>query len=110
MAGHQPVRGFGVQMLLPAFGQHEFFALFQHRELANLREIAGQIGIANNARQVSYGHIVPLWCPSGHHRTAQSPSHYDCRRAADESLHGYEATEWMLDGLTLPAFQDARAR
>jgi hypothetical protein len=50
MAGHHLVRGFGVLMFLPALGQHEFFALFQHRELANFREIAGQIGIADKAR------------------------------------------------------------
>jgi hypothetical protein len=91
MAGHHLMGGFGVLVFLPALGQHELLALFQHGELANLRKIAGEVGVTNEAWKVSYGHVVPLWCPlMDIIETAQSPSHYDCRRAADDSLHGFE--------------------
>ncbi len=63
MAGHHLVGGLGVLMLLPALGQHELFALLEHRELANFREIAGKIGITNETWKIAYGHIVPFMVP-----------------------------------------------
>ena len=40
MAGDQPVRRLGVVMLAPALGEHVFLLRLQHRELADLLEIA----------------------------------------------------------------------
>ena len=42
MRRHKPVGGVRVLMLLPALGQHEFLVRLQHRELADLLEVAGE--------------------------------------------------------------------
>ncbi len=42
MAGDQPVRRLDVLVLAPALGQHELLVRLQHREAADLVEIAGE--------------------------------------------------------------------
>jgi len=56
MAGYQAVRGLGVFMLFPAFGEHVLFFWFEHRKLADLLEIPGQVSFSGNGRDRKGGH------------------------------------------------------
>ena len=61
MAGDEPVSRFAVLVLAPAFGQHEFFLRFQHREPADFFEIPGKAGFTGqNGQCSSLGHRSAL--------------------------------------------------
>jgi hypothetical protein len=52
MAGDQLMRGIGVAMLAPAFGEHVFLLRLQHRELADLGEVARQVAVGRQDREI----------------------------------------------------------
>ena len=56
MAGDQAVRGLGILMLFPAFGEHVLLFRLQHRKLADLLEIPGQVSFSGDGRDRKGGH------------------------------------------------------
>ena len=50
MTGDQAMRGLGILMLAPTAGEHVFLVRFQHRELANILQIAREISLGADHR------------------------------------------------------------
>ncbi|MGX1227616.1 hypothetical protein AB7M71_000708 [Bradyrhizobium japonicum] len=53
MAGDELVRRVAIVMLTPTLGEHVFLLGFQHRELADLGEVARKAGFSIEDRQSS---------------------------------------------------------
>ena len=51
MRRHQPVGGLRVLMLLPTLGEHVLLVGLEHRELADLLEVAGEAASAGDDRR-----------------------------------------------------------
>src|SRR3546814_10739087 len=51
--GHQLVGGLGVAALAPGLGEHVLLVLLQHRELANLLQVAAEIAFGRSEEHTS---------------------------------------------------------
>ncbi len=57
VAGHEAVCSLHILMLLPAFGEHELFLRLEHREFADICEIAGKVTFCRQNRHIYSTHL-----------------------------------------------------